>query len=1010
MRDHQPVLADSGLNQVIAPEIKADGFYDIIKRLAATETLEAVLEIGSSSGEGSTEAFVSGLAQNSGSPKLFCIEISKPRFDRLQAAYQSYPFVHCYNRSTVGVEQFPTPATVAAFYNDVPSGLRKFPLPLVLDWLRQDVQYVRESGVESGAIDKIKADHGIETFDMVLIDGSEFTGSVEYELVKGARLILLDDTNTFKCYAVRQSLLNDPMYDLVADDQELRNGYSVFRRRATARRVGDALPIHFFTIVLNGEPFIRYHETVFRCLTRPWHWHVVEGVASLRHDTAWSVAGGGHVAASIHDRGRSNDGTSAYLDDLARRFPENVTIYRKPLDEFWDGKREMVNAPLPGIMEDCLLWQVDNDELWTVDQIHSVHDLFTRNPTRTAAYYWCWYYVGADKIISTRYNYAQNPKHEWLRTWRYRPGAVWVAHEPPKLVSVEGNGDLAKAIDIATIDPFTQDETERAGAVFHHFAYATEQQLTFKELYYGYKDARAYWQALQTHNGPGALKDFFSWVTDDTMFDDAACYLVDPIARPDPATERWHFHSDGLLPAGRRRSVVRRPRIVVDGIFWQYLDSGIGRVWQNLLREWVASGFAEHIVLLDREGTAPRIPGVHYRSIARHDYLQTGRDSLYLEFVCRQLDADIFASTYYSTPTATASFFVGYDMIPEVLGFPCNDEAWREKHRAILHASARSMISANSARDLERTYPSVADGSTYVTHCGVDPGFVRPEKGVMEAFRSRYRLKHQSYALMVGERLGFGGYKNGGLAFRALGRLPDDKALVLICVGGQEDIEPQLRELAPGLDARRLALDDKDLSAAYAGAHALLCPSKYEGFGMPPLESMACGTPAIVCRNSSLPEVVAEAALYVDENDPTEMADAIVRLYDPAVRNKLIERGLRQARQFSFAKMARELAAAFVETYDRLDTGDIPRPNAAWTELRGFQQGCQDHRTDIKVVPAPEGSEVAEVTRAPIVQLADNAELQQATLMIESMRNSPFWKARELAVRSLRKAGLRRWG
>jgi glycosyltransferase involved in cell wall biosynthesis len=1041
MRSYKRGLETSDLNRVIAPEIKADAFYDIIRHLASTETLETVLEIGSSSGGGSTEAFVAGLSQNPGSPKLFCIEISKPRFQKLQETYESFPFVYCYNCSTVSVEQFPTPETVTTFYHEVSSSLRKFPLPLVLDWLRQDIQYVRESGVEAGAIEKIKADHGIDVFDMVLIDGSEFSGEVEYGLVRGAKLILLDDTNTFKCYKVRQSLLNDPMYDLVADDEELRNGYSVFRRRATARRVGDALPIHFFTIVLNGEPFIRYHEDVFRRLTVPWHWHVIEGVASLNHDTAWSVASGGHVPDSAHDRGRSNDGTSAYLDELARRYPENVTIYRKPPGEFWDGKREMVNAPLPNIKEPCLLWQVDNDELWTVEQIQTVHALFTLNPGRTAAYYWCWYYVGPDKIISTRYNYAQNPNQEWLRTWRYTPGAVWAAHEPPILVAAGGVGDAAN--DIARVNPFTQDEMEHAGVIFHHFAYATESQLAFKELYYGYKDARAQWRALQAHKGSGALKDFLHWVPDNTMFDDGSHYFVDPIAKADPVSGRWTFGGIGLLPKARREAAVRRPRILVDGIFWQYLAGGIGRVWENLLREWVASGFADHVVVLDRAGTAPRISGVHYWTIAKHDYRQTGRDSLYLEAICRQLDADVFVSTYYSATTITPSFFVGYDMIPEVLGFPLHDEPWREKHRAILHASAHGMISKNSAKDLEMTHPSVRRGSTYVMHCGVDPKFFRPPEDAVDLFCARFGLRRRGYAIMAGERMGVGGYKNASLAFRALADLPEDNALALVCVGGAGEIEPQLRALAPGLDVRRLALNDEDLRAAYAGAHALLYPSKYEGFGLPPLESMACGTPAIVCRNSSIPEVVGEAALYVDENDPISMADAIMKLYDPGRRADLVERGLRQAGQFTFATMAGELAKDLLETHDRLQAGEIPGPSAAWAELRGFQQGVQAQGVEINAIRAeldqarrtmtlrhPEPDQALQtyaVTQADLDQAlqtytvtrvefdqamrsstATRAELEQALRANAAMRNSPFWKARELAVRALRNAGLRR--
>ena len=209
------------------------------------------------------------------------------------------------------------------------------------------------------------------------------------------------------------------------------------------------------------------------------------------------------------------------------------------------------------------------------------------------------------------------------------------------------------------------------------------------------------------------------------------------------------------------------------------------------------------------------------------------------------------------------------------------------------------------------------------------------------------------------------------------------------------------------LDVRRLALDDTDLRAAYAGAHALLYPSKYEGFGMPPVESMACGTPAIVCRNSSLPEVVGDAALYVDENDPTDMADAIMKLYDPGLRADLVERGLRQAARFTFASTAQELARALVETHERLQAGDIPRPSAAWTELRGFQQGSQTRGIDIDATQAQEEPSV-EAAPIAIAPCGRSGELDQALETIASMRNSPFWKARELAVGMLRKTGLRR--
>ena len=223
--------AASDLEQIIPPEIKNDAFYRLIRDLAAREDLRHVLEIGSSAGGGSTEAFVEGLSRNVASPKLFCIEVSRPRFEVLRNTYASKPFVHCYNMSSVAPDEFPNEQDVERFYDAENTGLRKYPLPEVLRWLRQDIAYVRDAGVEADAIGRIKADHGIDAFDMVLIDGSEFTGEVELEKVIGARIILLDDTNTFKCFRARQRLLSDARYSVIADNQGLRNGFSAFRLR-----------------------------------------------------------------------------------------------------------------------------------------------------------------------------------------------------------------------------------------------------------------------------------------------------------------------------------------------------------------------------------------------------------------------------------------------------------------------------------------------------------------------------------------------------------------------------------------------------------------------------------------------------------------------------------------------------------------------------------------------------------------------------------------------------------
>lgn len=389
-----------------------------------------------------------------------------------------------------------------------------------------------------------------------------------------------------------------------------------------------------------------------------------------------------------------------------------------------------------------------------------------------------------------------------------------------------------------------------------------------------------------------------------------------------------------------RTDAVRELRIAVDGIFFQYASSGIARVWTTLFEEWAKSGFIRHIVFLDRGGGAPRMQGLHCKKIAPHDYARTGADSLALEQICRELEADLFVSTYYTTPTATPSFFFGYDMIPEMIGADLSQESWREKRRAILHASARLMISQNSARDLERIY-GLPEGSTYVAHCGVWKSFYPPSPNEITSFRSKHRLSGQPYVLMVGDRVGVDGYKNGKLAFDAMSRLPDPSRFTLVCVGGSAVVETGLAALAPKTRIIRLKLDDEELRAAYGGAHAFLYPSRYEGFGMPVLEAMACGAPVVTCRNSSIAEIAGDAALFVGEDDPAGMAEAIERLCQPSVREAFIARGAVQAPKFSFADMACQVADALISTHRRISSGELARPNGVWQDLRETLQTMQ---------------------------------------------------------------------
>jgi hypothetical protein len=231
------VFPYSDYSQTIPPEIVDDEFYEVMVSLGRTAEVDTVLEIGSSTGEGSTRALVQGLKDNPRHPRLFCMELSRPRFEQLVARYGGDPLIRCYNVTSVPLDRFPTEAQVIDFYQTQESRLNRVPLSEVLRWLRQDVRYVGRLGAGQNGIRMIKEENGVENFGIVLIDGSEFTGPAELDEVYGAEYILLDDIGTYKNLANFERLRHDSAYRLAAANSELRNGYAVFERSDHATRL-----------------------------------------------------------------------------------------------------------------------------------------------------------------------------------------------------------------------------------------------------------------------------------------------------------------------------------------------------------------------------------------------------------------------------------------------------------------------------------------------------------------------------------------------------------------------------------------------------------------------------------------------------------------------------------------------------------------------------------------------------------------------------------------------------
>jgi glycosyltransferase involved in cell wall biosynthesis len=208
-----------------------------------------------------------------------------------------------------------------------------------------------------------------------------------------------------------------------------------------------------------------------------------------------------------------------------------------------------------------------------------------------------------------------------------------------------------------------------------------------------------------------------------------------------------------------------------------------------------------------------------------------------------------------------------------------------------------------------------------VVHLAADPAFRPLADAEIAPVVARYGLE-PGFLLCVGT---LEPRKNLPRLFRAYRQLLDAKTTCapLVLVGGKgwlyDEIFERVQELRLTEYVRFLQhVTDADLPALYNAAGVLTTPSFYEGFGLPALEAMACGTPVVVANRSSLPEVVGEAGLLIDPDDVDDIAQALARvLTDGPLRSRMRELGLAQAARFSWERTARETLAVYQKVLSR---------------------------------------------------------------------------------------------
>jgi glycosyltransferase involved in cell wall biosynthesis len=303
---------------------------------------------------------------------------------------------------------------------------------------------------------------------------------------------------------------------------------------------------------------------------------------------------------------------------------------------------------------------------------------------------------------------------------------------------------------------------------------------------------------------------------------------------------------------------------------------------------------------------------------------------VWFEFVlvplwARRLGADVLHYPYLCGPLVAAppTVVTVHDLIPLVLPVysplgPARAYAWLAA-RAAARAAVLLADSAHTAYDISRFLGAAARVKTRVVPLAPDPT-CRPVAGeaTLETVRARYGLPER-FLLYLG---GFDWRKNLSVVLAAMARLGADARPLLVAAGHFAPRPPLCPDYAAEARARGVAdlvrfigpvLDD-DRPALLVLARALVFPSRYEGFGLPPLEALACGTPVVCADASSLPEVVGDAALRVGPDDLPAWVAALERIWsDDALVAELRRRGRRQAAAFSWPATARATRAAYRE-------------------------------------------------------------------------------------------------
>jgi glycosyltransferase involved in cell wall biosynthesis len=371
-------------------------------------------------------------------------------------------------------------------------------------------------------------------------------------------------------------------------------------------------------------------------------------------------------------------------------------------------------------------------------------------------------------------------------------------------------------------------------------------------------------------------------------------------------------------------------KIAIDVRKWR--DYGIGTYVRNLVR---------HLATLDRETTyflfcdradepTLRDLAANFVPVVENSAGYSLQEHFTIPSKLQKLGAQLLHSPHYVLPLLCRkrSIVTIHDCIHLLFPQYLPNRAAYQYARVMMGSAIRRSdlvltVSEASRRDILRFYPRADPDRLQVVPNAIDEAILEdPGEEEMERVQERYQIRGR-FVLYAGNIKPHKNLERLVAAFGMLKQRSGHEDVKLLIIGDEINRYGSLRRSVEAAGVRQDVrffgfVPSRTLSALYRLASVFAFPSLYEGFGLPPLEAMACGTPVVTSRISSLPEVVGDAALLVDPYSTEDIAHGLERvLGDEGLRGELSARGRARVKQFSWERSAEAIHNGYMKVLGR---------------------------------------------------------------------------------------------